>query len=343
MLERSRIGKDDGPKYDPQVGAAAAANSALAQRSQDFSEKYFNEHISPLLDEQASLAKNQDSREQQLFDLNKTLTDQANDRYQKYGIPAENAYYEMVKNYSAPEEQENQAQAAIGDQRVAAQGQEATGRRQMAALGIDPSSPAAMAAMSDRNVQNAAVEAAAANHARTAAKTLGMSLTADAANFGRGQASQVTNFSTAANQNAATASNGISQAVSGANSGANSTLAGYGLGVQANSANLNAYTSLQKQQMEQNAAAAAGAGQLLGQVGAAAISHYSDRRLKKNIVLLSRLSTGMGYYEFHYVWEQDDAPLHIGFMADEVEKVWPDAVSLDAKGYKMVDYSKVLF
>lgn len=340
MLERSQI-KSSKNSYDPQVGAAAQAQAALAQRAQDFTEKYFQEHISPLLEEQASLAKGADAREQQLFELNKSLTEQANQRYQQYGIPAENAYYDMVKKYSAPEEEQRQAEGAIGDARVAAQGQQQDTRRRLAAMGIDPSSPAATAAMMDTGVQNAAIEAAAANKARSAAKALGMSLTADAANFGRGGTSVISNFSNSANQNIGTGANIVNGAVAGATSGASPVVQGLGIGQSAYSSNLNAYSGLAKAQMEQNGAAAAGLGNFLGTVAGAAITHYSDRRLKKNVKRLSVGSLGLGTYEFNYTWEPDDTPKHVGYMADEVERVYPDAVSLDPSGFKVIDYSKV--
>lgn len=341
MPERSQIKGDSGPSYDPQVGAAAEANSALAARAQDFSEKYFNEHISPLLDQQSALATQANDREDQLFQLNKRLTEQADARYQQYGIPAENSYYDMVKKYSAPEEEERQAEGAIGDQRVAAQGQQQDMRRQMAATGIDPGSPAAIAAMSDMALKNSAIESAAANKARSAAKTLGMSLTADAANFGRGATSNIVGFGQAANSNIGTAANTMSSAVSGATSGASPVMQGYGLGIQAQSSNLSAYSSLQKAQMEQQGQAAAGFGNFLGTVAGAAITKYSDPRLKKNVTRLSVSSAGLGTYEFNYSWEPDDAPKHTGYMADEVERVFPEAVAVDPSGFKTVDYSKV--
>lgn len=68
---------------------------------------------------------------------------------------------------------------------------------------------------------------------------------------------------------------------------------------------------------------------------------FSDRRLKKNISeaeisLHPRLKT----YTFNYIWEDDGAPKMIGHMADEVEKLYPDAIR-DVNGYKMVDYGRL--
>ncbi|MCQ4051580.1 tail fiber domain-containing protein [Klebsiella pneumoniae] len=61
----------------------------------------------------------------------------------------------------------------------------------------------------------------------------------------------------------------------------------------------------------------------------------SDRRLKKDISLLGVRPDGLGVYSFQYV---DESGPFIGVMADEVERVYPDAV-IDLGGYKAVDYS----
>lgn len=70
-------------------------------------------------------------------------------------------------------------------------------------------------------------------------------------------------------------------------------------------------------------------------IGAATAPYWatSDRRLKSNIVEIGRDSRGFGIYEYD-IFDQ-----HIvGVMADEVEKVFPDAVMTDPNGWKMVNY-----
>lgn len=341
MLSRNECKKGSGPGYDPQVAANAAAQTALAERTQKFTEDYYNKYITPLLDQQSKLATTADKRESDMFDMNMKQMKTADDRYQKYGIPAETAYYDMVKNYSSTDEEQKQAEGAIGDQRVAAQGQQKDQQRRMAGLGIDPTSPAYLAAMSDNAVQNSALEAAASTKARAAAKGLGMQLTQDAANFGRGGASTILGFGQAASGNTAAGLGANSAALQGANAGAGTVLAGAGVGLKAYGSNLDTYGSLQKTQMGINAQAAAGLGNFLGTVAGAAIPKYSDRRLKKNVTLMTTLSNGIGVYEFHYLWEDNAMPKRIGYMADEVETRYPDAVTVNAKGFKQVDYSKV--
>ena len=46
-------------------------------------------------------------------------------------------------------------------------------------------------------------------------------------------------------------------------------------------------------------------------------------------------------YSFHYVWDQAEDPERTGYMADEVEVLYPHAVLQDSEGFKMVNYSEV--
>lgn len=342
MLNRTQFKKDAKGTYDPQVGAAADASAATAAKSEQFSEDYYNKYITPLLQTQSDLAKQANDREDKLYNANMADMQLSDQRYQQYGIPAEDNYYKMVQNYSAPQYQEQQAQAALGDNKVAQASAQGDMTRRMQSMGIDPSSPAAISALSDMAVSNAAANATAQTRARTAAQQLGMSLTSDAANFGRGGSSAVLNFGNAAQGNTAAGAAITGSALQGANSGASVVQTGYGLGLKGYGQNLDAYTSMNNASMQAQGQASAGLGQFLGAVGGAAISHYSDRRLKTNVTKLYNSASGYGVYEFNYRWELPGTPTHIGVMADEVERVIPSAVSVDGDGYKRVDYSKVI-
>jgi len=76
----------------------------------------------------------------------------------------------------------------------------------------------------------------------------------------------------------------------------------------------------------------------LAQLGGAAITKFSDRRLKTNIRKLWTKTNGLGVYAFNYLWS---AVQEIGYMADEVVKLFPEAVVPHPSGYVMVDYGKV--
>ena len=62
----------------------------------------------------------------------------------------------------------------------------------------------------------------------------------------------------------------------------------------------------------------------------------SDRRLKSNIVRVGELPNGLSVYEYDIFGRREH-----GVMAQEVEKVIPEAVLMHSSGYKMVDYSKL--
>jgi hypothetical protein len=68
----------------------------------------------------------------------------------------------------------------------------------------------------------------------------------------------------------------------------------------------------------------------------------SDRNLKENIVRVASHPLGIGLYLFDYTPAFRDQWGHgrqFGVMADEVETVMPEAVSMHPGGYKMVNYA----
>lgn len=68
----------------------------------------------------------------------------------------------------------------------------------------------------------------------------------------------------------------------------------------------------------------------------------SDQGIKENVLLIGTHPLGIGFYLFDYKPEYRDAWGHgrqFGVMADEVEQVMPEAVSIHPDGYKMVDYA----
>ena len=82
-----------------------------------------------------------------------------------------------------------------------------------------------------------------------------------------------------------------------------------------------------------------------GTLGAAAI--LSDPRTKENVKPIGVMDNGLTIYSFEYKDEFKDRPyaghgVHVGVMADEVEKVYPYAVKTLDDGYKVVDYGLIL-
>jgi hypothetical protein len=64
----------------------------------------------------------------------------------------------------------------------------------------------------------------------------------------------------------------------------------------------------------------------------------SDIRLKRDIVEIARLDNGIGIYRYRYVWSDQ---VYVGAMAQEVEKIAPDAVFHGADGYLRVAYARL--
>lgn len=347
--EYATCGKSSKNAYDPQVAANAAAQTALAQRAQQFSEDYTNKYITPMLEQQSKLAARADERESAMFDMNSAQMKRADERYTQYGIPAEDAYYKMAKEYSAPAKMEEEAGLALGDARVAAKnGRDDTVRR-LQSMGIDPSSPAAMAALSDMSVANTLNEAGAQNRARSSAKALGMQLTSDAANFGRGGASSVLAFGQAASGNTNAGLNAVGGAIGSAVNGASVNQNGQRIASSGYSSNLDAYSGLAKADMQQQASSSAGIGSFIGQIGGMALGGPiggmiagklagSDRRLKTHIHKLYAHPDGYNVYEFAYKARPDVR--YTGVMADEVGHI-PGAVHVMDNGYMAVDYARL--
>lgn len=80
-----------------------------------------------------------------------------------------------------------------------------------------------------------------------------------------------------------------------------------------------------------------GLGGFLGSaVGAIAAS---DRKVKENIKKLGEFPNGLGKYSYNYIWDKDVR--HVGVMADEVEKLYPEALGPVVNGYQTVNYDKL--
>ena len=65
---------------------------------------------------------------------------------------------------------------------------------------------------------------------------------------------------------------------------------------------------------------------------------FSDRRLKRDFVLLARLANGLGIYRYRYLWSDT---LFVGVIAQEVMAVDPLAVVLAADGFLRVNYARL--
>jgi len=68
---------------------------------------------------------------------------------------------------------------------------------------------------------------------------------------------------------------------------------------------------------------------------------FSDVSLKTNIKFENKVINYLPIYSFEYKNSNHGAGRFEGVMAQDVEKTYPEAVSISPEGYKMVDYSKI--
>lgn len=103
--------------------------------------------------------------------------------------------------------------------------------------------------------------------------------------------------------------------------------------------NNNYNNALKKYQLDQSANNAAMGGMFgLAGTGLQAAMMFSDRRLKTDIHKVGKLDSGLPVYSYRY---KAGGPKQIGLMAQDVEKVKPEAVK-NVGGYKAVEYDKAV-
>lgn len=93
----------------------------------------------------------------------------------------------------------------------------------------------------------------------------------------------------------------------------------------------------QTSQSTQKSSSKPGIGGFLGQVASGVAR--SDRRLKTGISRVGKLANGVGVYMFQY--KNDKSKMHVGVMADEVQKLAPEALGPEVDGYMTVNYDKL--
>lgn len=111
----------------------------------------------------------------------------------------------------------------------------------------------------------------------------------------------------------------------------------YNQSLQGNYANQLAAYNAQNQQHQNMLSGLFGIGSsALGALSAGGL--FSDRRFKEDINYLTTLPNGINIYSFVYTW---GGPTIVGPMADEVERIMPEAVSTH-DGMKIVNYAQVM-
>jgi hypothetical protein len=346
-------GGGSAPAPDPNIGVA---QRELAELSKEQWSTFVNEMwptMKAQVERQEGRADEQFALDRQIQDKQMAIADEEYARRRDVFRPVEDRQIADAMRAGSEEDQERQAGIALGDVRAATDRGARDAEMRMQSFGIDPTSGRYQGQMRAMDTNNAMIEAFAANKARTAAEQLGWAKRMDALALGAGQfGNQATSTGLALNaggaaMNAGQNSVGNAFGMSGAyNSAAGTAMQGWNsvgtLGVNKYNADVNAYRAQQAAEGQ----GASGFGSLLGSIGAAAITKYSDRRVKDNIERIGTYAPlNIGIYSFEYKEEFKNKMGHgqrVGFMADEVESVIPHAVTQDANGYKMVNYAMVL-
>ncbi|XUM21068.1 tail fiber domain-containing protein [Bradyrhizobium oligotrophicum S58] len=133
-----------------------------------------------------------------------------------------------------------------------------------------------------------------------------------------------------ASQGAASGIAGVNTGLGNATAGQYDTLANLNWNAATGVGNANANATLAENQANQNIFNG------LTSIASLGASLFSDERLKEDIAPVGELYDGQKVYSYRY--KGSEIP-HIGLMAQEVEKVAPDAVR-EVAGFKAVDYSK---
>lgn len=100
---------------------------------------------------------------------------------------------------------------------------------------------------------------------------------------------------------------------------------------------MNNNAAIQAANITGRASQQAGQMAMMGGIAQGAGSFFSDKRMKKDIKPVGKGGgvLGLTAYEYRYKSEDKDAPKHVGFMAQDVQKVLPEAVEeLTHKGKK---------
>ena len=346
------------PPPDPNIGLAEKQQADLATQQQNF----YQTNIAPAelqqMQQDTQIAGQEAAAQENLQNYQLGVSQQLNDQYQKNFAP--------VVNQVATDAQQADSsgyQQGLVDQATTTAGQQYAStnaglQRDLAARGIDPGSGSAVAAMAGSRDAEGLARAQAANSTRLAAKQMGWTAAENAAGIGSGLVGSTLGASTASSNsglNAATAAASGMNAVSSAgginNNFSNSQssnlnslgelgVSNYSAGVQATQAAngpMNAVVGAVAGGL--TAAATGGLSKFLAPPPAPA---PSDRRLKRDIRRIGATDYGVALYSYKFAADPTGR-MHVGVMADELEKVRPEAVHKRAIAgeFDAVDYSMV--
>ena len=269
-------------------------------------------------------------------------------RYEEVFQPLEDELVNESKTYNSEARREQAAGSAaaeVGQQFDAARN---NAMQQLESYGVDPTQTRAGALDVSVRAQEAAAKAGAANAARTNVENTGRALRSEAINIGRGLPGQAATSLNAAIQSGNQAVNsGLATTGTGAQTMGTGTQwqgqSNASLGTWANALNMGYQNQLDRYKANQSSSS--GIGSALGLVGSAFLGPsmpwiFSDERVKEDVTPVGKTEDGQTIYKFRYK-DDESGTVHMGLLAQEVEKKHPDAVH-EQGGVKMVDYDRAL-
>ena len=335
-------GKGSAPAPDPQMGAAALAQVNLnKQIYQDYRHQDMP-WMRGIAEEVIGISRGNAERAQALSDYQLDAMRRNDERYWNTAVPFEDELLSDARRFDSQAYKDQLVSQALADTQAQFDNAQQQQQRGLARMGVTPNSGKFQALSNQTAIAQAAAMASAANKTRQAADQIGLSTKMQMYGGMKGLAglgatnAQIGISSMGMGNQSAAGMTGAAGAYLGAN---NAALGAYNSGMSAGIQGLGAYNQLQQNAVKINNdadpfASILGAGAQLG----AAWLGKSDRRLKENIQPIGTDErTGLNLYEFSY--KNGGGKRFIGVMADEVEKLYPEAVFEMPDGYKAVNYA----
>lgn len=324
------------PNYAPlqQLSRDAVRTmGGLGQQQLAFAQQQYAD-LAPTL---RGIAETQQQAQQQQMSQAQDYYDYMRSTYR----PVEQSLVKQAQNFNTEQYREQLASQAAADAGRAFAQTQAASQRAMAGMGVNPSSGRFASMQNQANLGLAAQRAAAMTGTRQQAQQMGYARMLDAAGLGRG----LSGASTAAYQGAVGAGNAAgamymapgNQFMQGLSAGGQTFNAGYQTGMGGLGNILSSQTNLYGNAMNNQAEIT---GAIIGAGGRYASAGFptSDIRVKENIERVGiDQPTGLPIYEFNYKGVPDRR--FRGVMAQDVEKVYPDAVVQTSDGIKAVNYN----
>jgi hypothetical protein len=328
------------PDYTGLMAASSAAQAqqaAYANQMMNFTQQQYND-LSPkfnqLADQQAGTAAYQTNQGRAMGDM-----------YSQTYMPLMQEQANAARNFNTEAHREGLAQEAAADVARAFSNQQAASARGMASMGVNPNSGRFAGLQRATDLSQAAQRAAAMTGTRRQAEAEGQNRMNTAIAQGQGLAGASNNAFNSA-LSAGNAAGNMYMApgqmyMSGLGAAAGQMAVGQQMGLDGLSASLQGQGSLYTAGLARDGAMMQGLGSMAGM---AAGGFLSDRRLKEKIERVGEYPNGLPMYEFQYKIDPDGTRWR-GVMADDVERVYPDAVNEfeqgQFEGFKWVDYGKL--